>query len=887
MIFIGRFVKLQLLIIFTHLMNIIIPLGGKGERFVREGYTQPKALIPVFDKTMIECVIDNLTISKEDIVFIIYNKDLDKNNFAEVISNKYSKSKSNKNKNFVVHLIKLEKDTLGAAETLYIGLEHILRRHEIPTNKKCLILDCDTFYTEDIISIFREQERNAVFYTVKTDEPPIYSYIKITENDETIIDIAEKVKISNNANTGCYAFQDIKTLHKYCKRILDEKITFNGECYTSCVISTMIKEGEPFIGCKLDSEVVFSLGTPRELKGYMDRTHAFLFDLDGTLVKTDNIYFQVWFDILSKYNITLTEEIFKKYIQGNNDKYVATSLIQGIQVDLQELSTTKDAFFLQYIEKIKIIDGVQEIMKIIKKQGHKCCIVTNCNRTVANEIVKYIELENYVDFIISNTDCENSKPHPEPYLKAMNKYNNIDNSKCVIFEDSKTGILSAKSCSPKILVGIETIYTTKEIMSQGVDFSIPNYNGFDINTVTTAPSKNLSTNDLIKYIKNSLGFQLAEQVSDIVFDKQKLKGGNIADVMSLTIVLKNGLKKYCVFKLENKHITDLSTMAQQLQLYEREYYFYSAIAPSLNVVVPEFICIVRDDEYDNCGILLENLYYRDTEFALNLDLNEVDLNISLQIIENMSRYHSKFWNKPLQKIFPGLKTNRDEIFCPFMETYIREKWPIFKEKWRTVMPAEQMNMCERIVGDFSKIQQRLSEKNQTLVHGDVKSPNLFYDKQNNYKPIFLDWQHCVIGKGVQDFVFFVIESFHINNLDLYYPIFKNYYYKKLLEGGVKNYSFSVYEEDIRDAICYIPLFTSIWFGTVPYDELIDKNFPFFFIQKLFYFIGIVGKELPASLPSPSSSSSQIESVYYTSIVTMDTTNDTLYDDIPEQYTGSP
>ena len=86
MIFIGRFVKLQLLIIFTHLMNIIIPLGGKGERFVREGYTQPKALIPVFDKTMIECVIDNLTISKEDIVFIIYNKDLDKNNlkFIEV-----------------------------------------------------------------------------------------------------------------------------------------------------------------------------------------------------------------------------------------------------------------------------------------------------------------------------------------------------------------------------------------------------------------------------------------------------------------------------------------------------------------------------------------------------------------------------------------------------------------------------------------------------------------------------------------------------------------------------------------------------------------------------------------------------------------------------------
>jgi hypothetical protein len=187
-------------------------------------------------------------------------------------------------------------------------------------------------------------------------------------------------------------------------------------------------------------------------------------------------------------------------------------------------------------------------------------------------------------------------------------------------------------------------------------------------------------------------------------------------------------------------------------------------------------------------------------------------------------------------MFPLLKTNVDKEFCPFFREYIQNKWPAFKKKWQTILPVEQIYKCERIIGEFSEIQKRLSDGNQTLVHGDVKSPNLFYDTQHDYKPVFLDWQHCVIGKGVQDFVFFVIESFHVVNLDLYYPIFKNYYYKKLLENGVKNYSFSQYEQDIRDAVFYVPLFTSIWFGTVPYDELIDKNFPFFFIQKLFYFV---------------------------------------------------
>jgi HAD superfamily hydrolase (TIGR01509 family) len=820
-------------------MKIIIPLGGKGERFAKEGYKTPKALIPIFDKTMIECVIDNFKASLEndDKVYIVYNKELDGNDgvFSKFILDKYYK-------NMNINLIKLERDTLGAAETLYIGIENILKNGlRANTRRKCVILDCDTFYTDDILDMFRnENKSNAIFYTEKIEESPIYSYIKFAENSSDseryeIIEIAEKIKISNNANTGCYAFQDIVSLKKFCKKILDEKITFNGECYTSCVISEMIKCGEPFVGCKLESTSVFSLGTPKELKAYIDRTHAFLFDLDGTLVKTDDIYFQVWFDILNRYNITLTEDIFKKYIQGNNDKYVSVALIPGVNINLQELSGNKDALFLNYIDKIKIIDGVYEVMRKIKKSGNKCCIVTNCNLIVAQEIVKKTNLNKYIDFIVSNEDCKNGKPHPEPYLMAMTRYN-IDNSKCIIFEDSKTGILSAKSSNPKILVGIETTYEAGEIVKYGVDLSTPNYNNFDINSLIQSKTKEITIEELTKYIKNSLGILLEDQVSEIIFDKQKLKGGNIADVMSLTIVLKNGLKKQCVFKLENKYITDLSTMAQQLQLYDREYYFYSAVSPSVNVEVPEFICIVKDENYENCGILLENLYYRNTKFALNLDLNEVDLNISLQIIENMTKYHSKFWNKPLKKMFPQLKTNRDEAFCPFLQNYIKDKWPIFKDKWKTILPSKQIDKCEQIIHDFLKIQNRLSENHQTLVHGDVKSPNLFYDVDHKYNPVFLDWQHCVIGKGVQDLVFFIIESFHVGNLDLYYPIFKNYYYKKLLENGVKNYLFEEYENDIRDAAFYIPLFTSIWFGTVPYDELIDKNFPFFFIQKFFYFV---------------------------------------------------
>jgi hypothetical protein len=85
-------------------------------------------------------------------------------------------------------------------------------------------------------------------------------------------------------------------------------------------------------------------------------------------------------------------------------------------------------------------------------------------------------------------------------------------------------------------------------------------------------------------------------------------------------------------------------------------------------------------------------------------------------------------------------------------------------------------------------------------------------------------------------VYFIIEIFYITNIKSIFHLTKHYYYKKLTEYGVTDYPFQEYENDLYDAICYIPFFTSIWFGTIPQDELIDKNFPYFLISKMFYLI---------------------------------------------------
>jgi HAD superfamily hydrolase (TIGR01509 family) len=791
-------------------MNIIIPIGGKGERFLNCGYKEKKPLINILGKPMIYYVLDNLKITSDDKVFIIYY-DIEDTVFKNVILEKHPR----------VNFVKINFQTKGAAETIFEGLKKI---KNLTNHKKTMLFDCDTFYTEDVISLYRNIEENAVFYTINEDEKPIYSYIDI-DNNNSITSIAEKIKISDNANTGIYCFNDINNLFNYSKFIVENNITFNNECYTSCIIEQMIKDKYIFTGIKLDSNYVFNLGTPEQVKNYIDKTYIFLFDLDGTLVLSEHIYLKVWKELLQEYNYNLTEDLFKTYISGNNDENALKNLLKDKIISLDKISKKKDKLFIKNLSEITLISGVEDMLKLIQKNGHKLAIVTNCNREVSELILSSLNLTKYFEFIIVGNECNNPKPFPDPYKKAIDTFN-CNNDKVIIFEDSKTGLLSAYSVSPRCIVGIETVYNSSELLKSFANITMKNFDDFNINIILD--HNYYENNTIKKYIINSIK---NIQIDNIEINNTKLKGGFISDVIDIKLYTEGKIIN-CVGKMENKNENFLSKMSNDLELYNREYIFYKDISNIVPVKTPKFYGLICDDTNNNIGVLLENI--NDNEHRLNLNLNNEDINVSLRVIENLSKMHSMFWEKNIKE-FVLLKKNNDSLFNPFWHNFIKSKWNTFKEKWQTLLTKEQFTIAEYIFKNFSSIQQKLSDKNLTFCHGDVKSANIFYKiNGDSYDPVFIDWQYIILGKGVQDLVFFMIESFDIKKMKIYKNLFKEYYYVQIIQNGI-DYSKEDYEDDFKNASYYFPFFVAIWFGTLNEDELIDKNFPSEFIKRLFSF----------------------------------------------------
>lgn len=799
-------------------MNIIIPLCGIGKRFTDAGYNEPKPLIKIFNKRMIECVIDCLKLNNEDKLFIIYHTTLDDYNFNNILKDKY--------KNII--FIPITTRTKGAAETILFGLDYIIN-NKINISNECLLLDCDTIYNTDIIKKIKKQNRNSVIYFEDLDSNPIYSYIQM-DNTTKIIDIIEKEQISKNANTGAYFFKDIFELRNGCKYVISNNITFKDEYYTSCVIKYMINNSIDFYGIKIKKEYYKSLGTPQDLQAYDKNQYAFLFDLDGTLVKTDTIYYKVWREILLQYNIILTRDIFNNCIQGNTDTY-ALEKLKIYNIDNTNISEIKNKLFNKYISEILIIDGVYDFIKKIHKLGYFIAIVTNCNRETCMSILEHIKINKFIDFIVIGNECSKPKPYSDPYLKAIN-YFNISHNNSIIFEDSKPGLISALGILPKKIIGVNNGDNLLILDELNINNRIDNFNNLNIDDILQENKYDVSIilNDMIyNSLKNKY------DIKKINIDLTKLKGGYISDVIKVSIELTSGKILDCVLKYENDYTSSLTKMAYQLGLFDREYYFYESISPYININIPKYIGTIKDKNFISKGLLLENIDNKDMQ--LGLDLNKENIDVSLKVIEESAKFHSLFWNKDLTKSFINLKKHNDKLFNPLWGNFIRSRWPLFIEKWNHILTDKVKAKMQYIVDNFDSIQEYLSNDNLTLCHGDVKSGNIFYQKNKNiYTPYFIDWQYIANGKGVQDIVFFIIESFSIENINKYMDIFKKYYYIKLQEYGITYYNLEQYNKDFEYSIYYFPFFVAIWFGTTPTDELIDVTFPEIFISKLIYII---------------------------------------------------
>ena len=175
-----------------------------------------------------------------------------------------------------------------------------------------------------------------------------------------------------------------------------------------------------------------------------------LFDFDGTLVDTEGQYTQFWGRMARTYRPDIPQ--LEYLIKGTTltqifDRYFPDPAWQAeITKGLDEWEAQMD---------YRPVAGVEAFVADLKQHGVKCAIVTSSNQkkmeSVRNQRPEFLAM---FDRILTSEDFERSKPDPDCYLKAAQRFN-ADISECVVFEDAFNG-LQAGMASGIFTVGLTT-----------------------------------------------------------------------------------------------------------------------------------------------------------------------------------------------------------------------------------------------------------------------------------------------------------------------------------------------------------------------------------------------------------------------------------------------
>ena len=200
---------------------------------------------------------------------------------------------------------------------------------------------------------------------------------------------------------------------------------------------------------------------------------AALFSFSGVMINDEAIRQTLSNELLLSENLRPDEDDYKQVCLGRSDRACLKGLLsqRGRSVDdngLDKLLAKKSADYQTWLdrqEKLPLYPGLDDLIFRCRTADVKMAIVTGAQRQQVMSVLARAELTETFATIIAGDDIpsEGSKPEPQPYLKAIEKLNNIyanlnlQVDECIAIEDSFAGIESAKQANIPV-VGVAHVY---------------------------------------------------------------------------------------------------------------------------------------------------------------------------------------------------------------------------------------------------------------------------------------------------------------------------------------------------------------------------------------------------------------------------------------------
>ncbi len=172
---------------------------------------------------------------------------------------------------------------------------------------------------------------------------------------------------------------------------------------------------------------------PHELK-------AVAFDMDGLMVNTEELYFEVGQTILKRRGREFKDSLRRSMMGLPGPKAFELMITTEQLIDtVAVLAAESDEVFAGMLpHRLRPLPGLLELLDALDTHGIPRCVATSSSLRFAREVLSGISVLDRVDFVITAEHVPNGKPHPDIYLGAASKLG-VASQNMVVFEDSQHG----------------------------------------------------------------------------------------------------------------------------------------------------------------------------------------------------------------------------------------------------------------------------------------------------------------------------------------------------------------------------------------------------------------------------------------------------------------
>jgi len=181
---------------------------------------------------------------------------------------------------------------------------------------------------------------------------------------------------------------------------------------------------------------------------------AILFDMDGLLIDSEPFWKTAEKEVFGSLGIEVTE--YHSTITSNmttgevTDYWFSLKPWKNIglaEIEQQVIDRVGELIDLQG----QIMPGVEKTLAYFKAAGYKIGLATNSPDTLIFKVLKKLNIEWYFDAILSAEFVDKGKPSPDIYIKIASILL-VNPSRCVVFEDSYSGLTAAKAAGMFVVV---------------------------------------------------------------------------------------------------------------------------------------------------------------------------------------------------------------------------------------------------------------------------------------------------------------------------------------------------------------------------------------------------------------------------------------------------